>query len=200
MPPPPCIRRAYRDSFALFHNAEEGRGEKGCTHIRRRRITHRKSHVWAKRKAGEKAREGPEKGSWYPPFGRDSIRGERQTATQRAATLLPSPLAPTRPRLLDLPPQLPQYRPSPTRFFYTYIYTHTRTHRSLFHHLPCLFPSSPETASFPRRVDRKFNRRFLEYFLVVCLLFLNRAWFPANPFLFTDALAFSRSLRRFNEI
>lgn len=124
MPPPPCIRRAYRDSFALFQNAEEGRGEKGCTHIRRRRITHRKSHVWAKRKAGEKAREGPEKGSWYPPFGRDSIRGERQTATQRAATLLPSPLAPTRPRLLDLPPQLPQYRPSPTRFFYTYIHTH----------------------------------------------------------------------------
>lgn len=65
--------RGYVRSFQRPGPAEKRGEEKGCTHIRRRRITHRKSHVRA-----ATAREKREARSWTP-FGRDSIRGEGQT-------------------------------------------------------------------------------------------------------------------------
>lgn len=187
MPFPPFLYVVHiATSFAWFQNAEleqgeEGRREKECTHIRRRRITHRKSHVWAKRKAGEKAREG-QKGSWYPPFGRDSIRGERQTATQRA-TLLPPP---------------PDHAFSTYRHNCHNIVPHT--YSLLLHlHTPASVPSptpsfspSPETASFPRRVDRKFNRTVFRIFPTRVSTIFEPRLIPGESFLFvpSDAHAF----------
>lgn len=91
-----------------------GEREKGCTHIRRRRASRIVSRTYEQ--AREKAGEG-QKGSWNPsppPFGRDSIRGERQTDEERIQPFFPSPshqTTPSRPTAttatISPPPLLP---------------------------------------------------------------------------------------------
>lgn len=54
------------------------------------------------------------------------------------------------------------------------------------------FPSSPETASFPRRVDRKFNRRFFRLFPTSVSTIFEPGLISGETYLFiaSDALAF----------
>lgn len=157
-----CISPGFRTG-----GTDRGRErEKGCTHIRRRRASRIVSRTYEQ--AREKAGEG-QKGSWTPlSVGIPYEEKDRQTNP----TLLPSPLA--------FPPDhaFSTYRhnchniapPLPLASSTTY------TSPCVTHPPPRVVPS-PEIASFPRRVDRKFNRMVLKYFLggIFLLLLLNRA-------------------------
>lgn len=146
-------------------------------------------------KKRERARR--EVGTPPPPLSVGIPYEEKDRQTKRESNPS-SPRLPTRPRLLDLPPQLPQYRPPLS--YLSLLLLPTPAPVLPIHHPAWFHP--PETASFPRRVDRKFNRMVLEYFLggIFLLLLLNRAWFPANPFFFWCAPRSALRLWRFNEI
>lgn len=165
-----CISPGFRTGGTAGGGGEER--EKGCTHVRRRRASRIVSRTYEQ--AREKAGEG-QKGSWNPsppPLSVGIPYEEKDRQTKRESNPS-SPRLPTRPRLLDLPPQLPQYRPPLS--YLSLLLLPTPAPVLPIHHPAWFHP--PETASFPRRVDRKFNRMVLEYFLggIFLLLLLNRA-------------------------